>query len=62
MKGICAPSEAVLKYFTNRVSGSVPSVATAFTTLAVTPEVPPVNVVSIYVVISLTDLDVNLMA
>ena len=37
----------VLKYFTNKVSGSVPSVVTAFTTFAVTPEVPPVKVVPI---------------
>ena len=31
-------------YFTNRVSGSVPSVATTPTTSATTPEVPPVTV------------------
>ena len=31
-------------YFTNKVSGSVPSVATTFTTSATTPDVPPVKV------------------
>ena len=30
----------LFKYFTNKVSGSVPSVATTFTTFAVTPLVP----------------------
>ena len=34
-----------LLYFTNKVSGSVPSVADTLTTSAVTPEVPPVKVV-----------------
>ena len=34
-------------YFTNKVSGSVPSVATKFTTSATTPDVPPVNVLSL---------------
>ena len=32
------------KYFTNKVLGSVPSVATTLTTLAFTPEEAPVNV------------------
>ncbi len=34
-------------YFTNKVSGSVPSVATTLTTFAFTPEVPPVMVVPV---------------
>ena len=33
-------------YLTNKVSGSVPSVATKFTTSATTPDVPPDNVLS----------------
>ena len=32
-------------YFTYKVSGSVPSVATVFTTSAVTPDVPPVKTI-----------------
>ena len=35
-------------YFTNNVSGSVPSVATNPTTSATTPDVPPVNVFALY--------------
>ena len=31
-------------YLTNKVSGSVPSVATTLTTSATTPDVPPVSV------------------
>ena len=49
-------------YFTNKVSGSVPSVAVTATTFATTPDVPPVTVLStklFYVPVndvSLTDL------
>ena len=39
--------EPVLEYFTNNVSGSVPSVATVFVISAVTPEVPPVKIVPV---------------
>ena len=37
----------VLEYFTNIVSGSVPSVAAVFVISAVTPEVPPVKIVPV---------------
>ena len=37
----------VFEYFTNNVSGSVPSVATVFVISAVTPEVPPVKIVPV---------------
>ena len=39
--------EPVLEYFTNNVSGSVPSVPTVFVISAVTPEVPPVKIVPV---------------
>jgi len=35
-------------YFTNNVSGSVPSVTTNPITSATTPDVPPVNVFALY--------------
>ena len=42
-----APSfdEPLSLYFTNKVSGSVPSVASTFTILPLTPDVPPVTIV-----------------
>ena len=42
-----APSfdEPLSLYFTNKVSGSVPSVASTFTILPLTPDVPPVSIV-----------------
>ena len=48
-----------VSYFTNNVSGSVPSVADVPTTLAITPDEAPVNLTLSYFVMSEIDLADN---
>ena len=51
-----------VSYFTNKVSGSVPSVAAVPIQFAITPDVAPVNLIPLYFVISETDFADNFTA
>ena len=56
VKATEALSVPEVSYLTNKVSGSVPSVAATPIQFATTPEVTPVNLTPLYFVISETDL------